>query len=60
MIQFLKALLGEMPVLTMFASQVATRAGDAESKMAGNKMVKGCFFNRAYINDRRFTVNESV
>jgi len=58
--QFLKALLGEMPVLTMFASQIAIRTGDAEPKMAGDEMVKRGLFNGSDVNNSRIAIHESI
>jgi|PlaIllAssembly_1097288.scaffolds.fasta_scaffold3152577_1 hypothetical protein len=60
MIQFLKALLGEMPVLTVFTSEVATGTGDAEPKMTGDEMVDGSFLNGADIDDRRMVISQSI
>ncbi len=60
MIQILKARLGEMPVLTMFASQIATRTRDAEPEMTRNEMIDGRLFNGADIDNRRIAINQSV
>jgi len=60
MIRFLKALLGKMPVLTMFTSEVATGTGDAEPEMTGNEMIDGSFLNWADINDRRITIDKTI
>jgi len=60
MIQFFGPLLREMPVLTVFTSQVATRTGDAEPKMAGDEMVDRSFLNGADIDDRRIAIDEGI
>jgi hypothetical protein len=49
-----------MPVLAMFASQVATCTGDAEPEMAGEEVIERCLFDGAYINNGRFTIDKSV
>ena len=60
MIQFFEPLLREMPVLTVFTSQVATRTGEAEPKMAGDEMVDGSFLNGADIDDGRIAIDEGI
>jgi hypothetical protein len=60
MIQFFKIFLRKVPVLAVFASQIATRTGETEPEMAWDEMVEGGFFNRAYINNRRLTIYKSV
>lgn len=52
--------LGEMPVLTMFASQIATGTSEAQSEVAGDKMIKGRLFNRPNIYDRGFAINDRI
>ena len=60
MVQLLEALVGEMPVLAMFAPQVATRTGKTQPKMAGDEMVERRFFNWANIYNRRFPINNGI
>jgi hypothetical protein len=49
-----------MPVLAMFASQIAARTGKAKSEMTGDEVVERSFFNGTNIHDRRTTIDESV
>jgi hypothetical protein len=60
MIQFFNALLGKVPVLAMFASEIATGACDAEPEMPGNEMVERSFFNGTCINNRWPAIGQSV
>ena len=60
MIQFFKAFLRKVPVLTVFASQIATCTGNAEPEMAGDKMVERGFFYGTDIDNRRFSIDKSV
>jgi hypothetical protein len=49
-----------MPVLAVFASQIATRTGDAEPEMAGDEMIKRSFFNRTDVDDGRSTIDKCI
>jgi hypothetical protein len=59
-VQFFKTLLRKIPVLTMFAFQIAARTGETEPEMAGNEMVERCLFNGTYVNNGRLTIDKSV
>jgi len=49
-----------MPILTVLASQIATRTGDAEPEMPGDEMVERCFFNWTYVDNGRPTIDKTV
>ena len=52
--------LGEMPVLTIFASEITTGTGDAQPEMAGKEMIERCLFYRTNINHRGFSINDCI
>ena len=60
MIQFFKALLRKVPILAVFASQVAACTGNAEPEMPRDEMIKRCFFNRTDVDDGRSTIDQSL
>ena len=60
MVQFFKTLLREIPVLTVFASQIATRTGYAKPEMAGDEVIERGFFDGPDVNNRRTTIDQSV
>jgi hypothetical protein len=49
-----------MPVLAIFAPEVATGTGDAQSEMAGKEVIDRCFFNGSNIHNRRFPINDAI
>jgi hypothetical protein len=49
-----------MPVLTMFAPQIATGTSEAQPGVTRDKMIKGCLFNRPNIYDRGFPINNGI
>jgi hypothetical protein len=59
-IQFLKASLRKMPVLAIFAAEVTTGTGEAEPGVTGDEMIEGRFFNRANVNDSRFSIDDGI
>ena len=52
--------LGEMPVLAILTPQIATGTSEAQSEVAGDKMIKGRLFNRPNIYDRGFALNDRI
>jgi hypothetical protein len=49
-----------MPVLTIFAPQIATCTGKTQPEMAGDEMIKRCFFYRADIDNGGLSINNSI
>ena len=59
-IQFLKTSLRKMPVLAIFAAEVATGTGEAEPGVTGDEMVERRLLNRSNVNDSRFSINDGI
>jgi hypothetical protein len=59
-VQLLEAPLRQGPIMTILASQVATRTGDAQPKMAGDEMVERRLFNGTDIDGAGFPVDNRI
>jgi hypothetical protein len=60
MVQLLEAPLRQGPVMTIFTSQIATRTGDAQPKMPGDKMIERRLFNGTDIDGAGFPVDNRI
>jgi hypothetical protein len=49
-----------MPVLAIFAAEVATGTGEAEPGVTGDKMIERCFFYGTDIHRTGFSIDDGI